>query len=45
MTVVESLSRNLNVVGLSLVPAAGTTRVKMVKFWWFLHAPGPILDE
>ncbi len=29
MTVVESLSHNLNVVGLSSVPAADTMRVKM----------------
>ncbi len=36
MTVVESLSHNLNVVSLSSVPAADTTRMKMGKFWWVL---------
>jgi hypothetical protein len=34
MTVLESLSQNLNVVSLSSVPAAGTTRMKMGEFWW-----------
>jgi hypothetical protein len=34
MTVLESLSHNLNVIGLSSVPAAGTIRVKMGEFWW-----------
>ena len=36
MTGVESLSHNLNVVGLSSVPAADTMRVKMGKFCWVI---------
>jgi hypothetical protein len=36
MTVVKSLSHNLNLVSLSSVPAAGTIRVKMGEFWWFI---------